>query len=153
MLVIVVLVMFRMIMIGKPARHMFMVLPIPGVAVHQAVGVFVFVFMKMTVGRLAVPMKMSMQMLMHMVVFMFMLQFVYGAGAVLPIGIGQTVKVAQPFVPKKRKAGKIFQYAALVHDKRTVGQLGHKKHIVADQQQGYIKIPQDIQQQFLSLGI
>ena len=121
-----------------------------GMAVHETVGVAVFVLMQMFVGGFAMSMGMVMQMAVGMVVLVFVLQGLDGQAAALPVGKGQAVEIAQALVLEKNLGRSVIQNAPLVHYQGAAGQFSHEEHIVADQQQGDVELPQDGQQQLLS---
>lgn len=152
-MVVVIFIMLGVLVVVETARQMIMVLLLPGVAVHEAMGMFVFMFVQMIMDRPAMPVGVGMQVPVQMIVLVFMLQPMDSAAASLPVGIGQSVEAAQALILQEYMAGHILQNAALVHHQGTAGQFPDEKHIVADQQKSPVKVPQDLEQQLLSLGI
>ena len=145
MMLVVIFIVFGVLVVVKAARQMLVILLFPRMAVYKSVGMFVLVFVQMVMDRLAMPVGVDMQVPVQMVVFMLMLQPMDGVAAALTISISQPVEAAQAFILQKNVAGNIFQNAALVHHQCAAGQLSDKKHIVADQQEGHVQIPQDLQ--------
>jgi hypothetical protein len=95
---IVIVVVVGVLVIVEATRLMIVALLFSGMAVHETVWVAVFMLVKMFVDGFAVPMLMGMQVAMGMIVLVFVLQRVDGPAAALPIGIGQAVEIAQPFI-------------------------------------------------------
>ena len=124
-----------------------------GMAMGETMAVLVNMIVQVFVLDLTVRVRMRMQVVMQVAVFMFMLQLPDFGTVALTIHIGQPVEVSESLVLQKGVDRHILQNPTLVHHHGPAGQLLDEKHVVTDQQKGYVQIAQDRQQQLLPPGI
>jgi len=151
--VVIINPMIGVVVVVEASRGVVMATGFSGMGVQETVVVLVYMFVKVGMFHIAMPMCVIVQVVVLVAVFVFMLQGADGAAAVLPVGVRQTVETTQAVVLQKCMGGHIFQDLSLVHHQGSPGQRLDKKDVVADQQQGDVKIPQDFQQQFFSPGV
>lgn len=125
----------------------------PGMGVHKPVGVLVQVLMGVGVHGLAMAVGVFMDMQVGVAVLMFMLQFPDGGEGALPKGKREPVEAAQFVILHEISGGQVPYDPALVHHQGALGQFFNKKHIMAHQQQGFVKGFQDGHELFFSPGI
>ena len=74
MVIVVIFIMFGVLMVVEAARQMIVVLFLPGMAVHKAMGMLVLVLVHVLMHLLSVDVGVGMQVTVQMVVLVFVLQ-------------------------------------------------------------------------------